>query len=192
VLLFVLWVAMAGSPVMAQPDEGLDASLTQQMPVLLERYGVSGSVVAAIEDGEVAWARAYGLADVSDGTPMGPDMVFNFGSCSKMITAWAAMRLVEAGEVDLDAPVNGYLRRWQVESASYDAAEVTVARLLSHTSGMGVHGYLSAARPRSAPGCTASCTTSPSTTSAGRAMSCSRPRWRTSGGTTPTRSTPPR
>jgi CubicO group peptidase (beta-lactamase class C family) len=151
VLVLVLWVAMPGSPVLAQPDEGLDASLTQQMPVLLERYGVSGSVVAAIEDGDVAWARAYGLADVSDGTPMGPDMVFNFGSCSKMITAWAVMRLVEAGEVDLDAPVNGYLRRWQVQSDSYDAAEVTVARLLSHTSGMGVHGYLDHSPRRVAP-----------------------------------------
>jgi CubicO group peptidase (beta-lactamase class C family) len=133
---------MTASPALAQPDEGLDASLTEQMPVLLERYGVSGSVVAAIEDGDVAWARAYGLADVAEGTPMEPEMVFNFGSCGKMITAWAIMRLVEAGQIDLDAPVNRYLRRWQVESAAYDPAEVTVARLLSHTSGLGVHGYL--------------------------------------------------
>jgi CubicO group peptidase (beta-lactamase class C family) len=142
VLALVFWVAMTGSPALAQTDERLDASLTEQMPLLLERYGVSGSVVAAIENGDVAWARAYGLADVSEGTPMGPDLVFNFGSCGKMITAWAVMRLVEEGKVDLDAPVNRYLRRWQIESATYDAAEVTVARLLSHTSGLGVHGYL--------------------------------------------------
>jgi CubicO group peptidase (beta-lactamase class C family) len=147
----VLWIAMTASPALAQPDEWLDASLTQQMPVLLERYGVSGSVVAAIEDGDVAWARAYGLADVSEGTPMGPHMIFNFGSCGKMITAWATMRLAEAGEIDLDAPVNRYLRRWQVESATYDPAEVTVARLLSHTSGLGVHGYLDHSPRRFAP-----------------------------------------
>jgi hypothetical protein len=82
---------------------------------------------------------------------MGPEMVFNFGSCGKMITAGAVMRLVEAGAIDLDAPVNRYLRRWQVESAAYDPAEVTVARLLSHTSGLGVHGYLDHSPRRIAP-----------------------------------------
>jgi CubicO group peptidase (beta-lactamase class C family) len=151
VLVLVLGLAMTASPALALPDDRLDASLEEQMPALLERYGVPGSVVAAIEDGDVAWARAYGLADVSEGTPMGPEMVFNFGSCGKMITAWAIMRLVEEGEVDLDAPVNRYLRRWQVESATYDPAEVTVARLLSHTSGLGVHGYLDHSPRRVAP-----------------------------------------
>jgi CubicO group peptidase (beta-lactamase class C family) len=150
-LVLVLWVSMSVSPALAQPDEGLEVSLAARMPALLERYDVSGSVVAAIEDGDVVWARAFGLADVSEGTAMGPDMVFNFGSCGKMITAWAVVRLVEEGEVELDAPVNRYLRRWQVESASYDAAEVTVARLLSHTSGFGVHGFLDHSPRRVAP-----------------------------------------
>jgi hypothetical protein len=59
-LVLVFWIAMTASPALAQPDERLDASLAEQMPALLERYGVSGSVVAAIEDGDVTWARAYG------------------------------------------------------------------------------------------------------------------------------------
>jgi CubicO group peptidase (beta-lactamase class C family) len=94
------------SSAQAQPVERFDALLADRMPALLERYGVSGSVVASIEDGDVAWTRAYGLADVSEGTPMKPDMVFEFGSCGKVITAWAIMRLVEQGKVDLDAPAN--------------------------------------------------------------------------------------
>jgi CubicO group peptidase (beta-lactamase class C family) len=129
------------SSAQAQPVERFDALLADRMPALLERYGVSGSVVASIEDGDVVWTHAYGLADVSEGTPMKPDMVFEFGSCGKVITAWAIMRLVEQGKVDLDAPANRYLTRWQIGSTRYDAEEVTVARLLSHTSGLSMHGY---------------------------------------------------
>jgi CubicO group peptidase (beta-lactamase class C family) len=140
--LLLVSLAMPVSSAGAQPGPRFDGLLADRMPELLERYGVPGSVVASIEDGDVAWTRAYGSADVSGGTPMQPDMVFEFGSCGKLITAWAVMRLVEDGAVDLDGPVNRYLRRWQVRSDTYDAREVTVARLLSHTSGLSVHGYL--------------------------------------------------
>ena len=135
----------------AQSSGGFDAALDREMPAFLDRYGVSGSVVAFIDDGAVAWTNAYGLSDVSEGTPMSPDMVFEFGSCGKVLTAWATMRLVEEGLVDLDAPVNDYLKRWQIESDIYDPDEVTVRRLLTHTSGLNMHGYLDYSPRRSNP-----------------------------------------
>jgi len=64
------------------------------------------------------------------------DTVFAAASMSKFITALAVMQLVEAGQVDLDAPVNSYLRRWQLPSAGYDGDAVTVRQLLSHTAGL--------------------------------------------------------
>jgi len=42
------------------------------------------------------------------------------GSNGKVMTAWALMRLVQAGKVELDAPVNRYLKRWQVRSTKFD------------------------------------------------------------------------
>jgi CubicO group peptidase (beta-lactamase class C family) len=126
----------------AQPGDRFAALLDERMPALLERYGVSGSVVAVIEDGDVAGTAAYGLADVSTGSAMRSDMVLEFGSCGKVITAWAVMRLVEDGKVDLDAPVDDYLARWQVGTRTEDAEEVTVGRLLSHTAGLNMHGYV--------------------------------------------------
>jgi CubicO group peptidase (beta-lactamase class C family) len=64
------------------------------------------------------------------------DTVFAVASMSKFITALAVMQLAEAGQVDLDAPVNSYLSRWQLPSAGYDGDEVTVRHLLSHTAGL--------------------------------------------------------
>jgi len=40
--------------------------------------------------GEVTWTRAYGTADLATGRPMEPNMVFNFGSCGKVLTAWVS------------------------------------------------------------------------------------------------------
>jgi CubicO group peptidase (beta-lactamase class C family) len=72
---------------------------------------------------------------------MRQDMVFNHGSNGKVMTAWALMRLVEAGKVELDAPANRYLKRWQIRSTTFDPNGVTPRRLLSHTAGLSVHGF---------------------------------------------------
>ena len=136
------WRADAGSHPASQPADTFAARLDAEMPELLARYDVPGTVVARISNGAVAWTRAYGVANVATGEPMRPDMVFEFGSIGKILTAWATMRLVEQGQIDLDAPANRYLKRWQIESSEYDADQVTIRRLLSHSSGLSIHGYL--------------------------------------------------
>ena len=55
---------------------------------------------------------------------------------SKWITAWGVMTLVEAGRLDLDAPVSTYLTRWSLPTSEFDNGGVTVRRLLSHTAGL--------------------------------------------------------
>ena len=72
---------------------------------------------------------------------MRPNMVFNHGSDGKVLTAWAMMCLVEAGKVELDAPANRYLKRWQIRSTRFDPNGVTLRRLISHTAGLTVHGF---------------------------------------------------
>jgi CubicO group peptidase (beta-lactamase class C family) len=61
---------------------------------------------------------------------------FPLASMSKVITAYAVMQLVQAGRIDLDAPVATYLRQWQLPAGAFDAKGVTVRRLLSHTAGL--------------------------------------------------------
>ena len=129
-------------PGLAADGDEFEDLLEANMPELLDEYGVPGSVVAMIGNGAVIWANAYGVSDIEAGTAMRSDMVFEFGSCGKILTAWATMKLVERGAIDLDTPVNEYLDRFQIESTLYDANAVTVRRLLSHTSGLGIHGYV--------------------------------------------------
>ena len=116
-------------------------ALQEHMPGVLTSNRVPGAVVSYIKNGAVAWTKAFGVGDLQTRTPMRADMVFNHGSNGKVMTAWALMRLVEAGKVDLDAPANRYLKRWQIRSTKFDPDGVTPRRLLNHTAGLTVHGF---------------------------------------------------
>jgi CubicO group peptidase (beta-lactamase class C family) len=74
---------------------------------------------------------------LSIGEPVNADTLFQVASLSKWVTAWGVLALVEADRIDLDAPVNDYLSRWQLPAVDgFTANEVTVRRLLSHTAGL--------------------------------------------------------
>jgi CubicO group peptidase (beta-lactamase class C family) len=125
----------------AATNDSFTITLQEQMPALLATNHVPGTVVSYIKNGEVVWTKAFGVANLKTGTPMQPDMVFNHGSDGKVLTAWGIMRLVEEGKVNLDAPANHYLKRWQIRSTKFDPNDVTIRRLLSHTAGLTVHGF---------------------------------------------------
>jgi len=62
--------------------------------------------------------------------------VFATASLSKWLTAHAVMKLVEQGKLDLDRPVESYLRRWHLPAGAFSSRDVTARRLLSHTAGL--------------------------------------------------------
>lgn len=84
-----------------------------------------------IENGEVADRHFQ-----SRGRAVDEHTLFQLASLSKWTTAWGVMALVEDGKIDLDAPVETYLSRWQLPPGAYDSKGVTVRRLLSHMAGL--------------------------------------------------------
>ena len=65
------------------------------------------------EDDRIVHLRGFGEAD-SSGRPVSPQTPFIIGSLSKSVTALAIMQLVEAGKVELDAPVQRYIPWFRV------------------------------------------------------------------------------
>ncbi len=154
VALFILAIVFSlANPVPAQAGSGdtFAAVLTQRMPELLAKYRVPGAVVSYIQNGEVAWTQAFGLANQSTRAAMSADMIFNFGSTGKVLTGWGVMRLVEQGKVELDTPVNRYLKRWQIQSNLFNPEKVTIRRLLSHTAGLTASGFSDYSQRRRLP-----------------------------------------
>ncbi|MEP2830720.1 serine hydrolase domain-containing protein [Parvibaculum sp.] len=80
--------------------------------------------------------RVAGTSFNSHGRSVDVHSLFQVASLSKWLTAWGVMTLVEQGRIDLDAPVQHYLTRWQLPPSEFSNDEVTIRRLLSHTSGL--------------------------------------------------------
>jgi CubicO group peptidase (beta-lactamase class C family) len=110
-----------------------------------------GLAVALVHRGQVVWAAGYGVADPTTGQPVTATTRFQAASLSKPVTAWGVLRLVESGRIGLDEPVIGRLRRWRPLPSPFDADGITVRRLLSHTAGLSVHGYVGQPSDRPLP-----------------------------------------
>ncbi|WP_337187757.1 serine hydrolase domain-containing protein [Phenylobacterium sp.] len=80
--------------------------------------------------------RPTGEHHLSLGAPVDRDTLFQVASLSKWVTALGVMTLAEGGRIDLDAPVDTYLKRWRLPPGDFDNRGVTVRRLLSHTAGL--------------------------------------------------------
>ncbi|GAB4515019.1 MAG: hypothetical protein OHK0046_17900 [Anaerolineae bacterium] len=95
---------------------------------------IPGLALAIVHDDRIVYMQGYGTTGVND-TPITPNTAFQLGSMSKSFTALAIMQLVEAGNLDLDAPVQRYLPDFQV-GAPTSVEAITVRHLLHHTSGI--------------------------------------------------------
>ncbi len=69
---------------------------------------IPGLTVGVARDGEVVHLTAFGIAG-PDGRPMTTHTGVVIGSVGKSITALAVRQLIEAGRLDLEAPVSRYL-----------------------------------------------------------------------------------
>lgn len=113
------------------PDlAAIDAYVSKQMRDL----GIPGVALGIVQGNQIVHLRGFGVADET-GRPVTAQTPFRIGSITKSFTALAIMQLVEAGKVELDAPVRRYLPWFRVadETAS---AKITVRHLLNQTSGL--------------------------------------------------------
>jgi len=112
------------APQQAQAINGLLSSYVSD-------HHVPGLSVAVVDGGRVLLTQGYGFADVENSVPATADTVYRIASISKPVTATAAMKLVEAGKLDLDAPIQKYCSDFPKKTWP-----ITARELLSHQSGI--------------------------------------------------------
>jgi CubicO group peptidase (beta-lactamase class C family) len=126
-----------------RPAVSITGEPTWSLAERMQHYKVPGVSITVVDKGKIAWTHVYGLADREAGTPVRLDTLFQAGSVSKPVSAFGAMRLVQAGELDLQQPVNARLHRWKIPENEFTSkVPVTLAHLLGHTGGLTVHGFL--------------------------------------------------
>jgi CubicO group peptidase (beta-lactamase class C family) len=119
----------ANGAIIAVPDfAAIDAYVEAER----QAQGIPGLALGIVQGDQIVHLKGFGLADPS-GRAVTSQTPFILFSSSKSFTALAIMQLVEADQVELDAPVQRYLPWFRV--ADPDAsARITVRHLLNHTS----------------------------------------------------------
>jgi CubicO group peptidase (beta-lactamase class C family) len=131
------------------------AAITQKLEDSVQRGDAPGVVALVVDRDGALFEAAAGKSDLTRGTPMRTDAIFNIASMTKPVTSVAIMQLHEQGKLQLDDPVSKYLPgfdKLQVITKFNEAdgtAEsrpaknvMTVRQLLTHTSGIG-YGFSS-------------------------------------------------
>ena len=116
-----------------QPRLNERAKLTDRM----RHYRVPGVSYAIIEEYEIVWAAGHGTLRSGGAMHVTPMTLFHAASTAKVISAAAALKLVEQGQLALDGTVNDKLRSWRIPDNEFTQNEkVTLRRLLSHSGGL--------------------------------------------------------
>jgi CubicO group peptidase (beta-lactamase class C family) len=107
------------------------AMLDDKIQAGMAKYQIPGAAVAVLYQGQ-EHVRGFGVTNVRHPVPVDGDTLFQIGSTTKTFTGTAAMRLVDAGKLDLGGQVQHYLPGFQAPTG---AQAVTVRQLLNHSAG---------------------------------------------------------
>ncbi|WP_448097620.1 serine hydrolase [Luteibacter yeojuensis] len=130
----VSWLVLLSCPshiALAMPVVTPEARVDHYLEGQMRKLRIPGLAVTVVKHDRIVLARHYGTASIEFRQPVRDDTVFAINSVTKAFTGVAAMRLVQAGKLDLAAPVGRYL-----PDLPADWRRVTIRQLLSHTSGL--------------------------------------------------------
>lgn len=123
------------APADSTDPEELAAWLDPLIEQKMAEGHIPGAVFVLVRDGEVAYARGYGVSDMAEQTPVDVEgSLWRVMSLSKPVTAVAAMQLAERGQLDLGTDVEVYLRSVDLPEAF--GQPITTHQLLTHSAGL--------------------------------------------------------
>ena len=106
-------------------------------------YRTPGLSLVVINNGQIEWARSYGVKEAGGNAKVALETLFQAASISKPVVAMGALRLVQQGKLSLDEDVNRKLKSWKFPETEFTKEQkVTTRRLLSHNAGISVAGFL--------------------------------------------------
>lgn len=143
--------AMARAPLEAEALRPLVADLSEAAADAVDSRRAAGLGIALVIDGEVRWIDAWGLRERGRRDAYTTTTPFPIGELSRLHTVAMAMALVEAGKLDLDAPIGQYLPGFTLRSRFPEAPPVRVRDLLSHHGGLPYARLAGSFQPADAP-----------------------------------------
>src|SRR5437016_34593 len=108
------------------------------MQEMIAKNEIAGAVTVVVTNDKLLHPESTGFADVAAKRPMTPDTVFWIASMTKPITGTAILMLQDEGKLKVADPVAKYLPEFaSLKTPSGKPANLTIAQILTHTSGLG-------------------------------------------------------
>ncbi len=111
-----------------EPQESPSAGFEGDLEALKEYFHIPGMAAIVTQRGEVVYENYFGYADLATERPVDSTTIFPVGSITKTFAAVLLMQLAEAGDLDLNDPINDYLADSQLSDS------ITILHILSQTS----------------------------------------------------------
>jgi len=149
-------VSNASSVGASHEDAGLSSQRLERIGTTIQKAidegRLAGAVSLVARHGNIAYFKAFGMADRDAKKPMRPDSIFRICSMTKPITSVAVMMLYEEGRFMLSQPVSDFIPEFKnmkvldppqpqdktsPPGALVDAKRpITIFHLLTHTAGL--------------------------------------------------------
>ncbi|NIM12137.1 MAG: serine hydrolase [Candidatus Aminicenantes bacterium] len=140
----ICWITIATSGCSKDSGEQEQiAKIKKAVTGLMEKEEIPGLSMTIIKDGKLWWPEGFGVKSTESGEPVTADTVFEACSLSKPVFAYAALKLVEEGKLDLDTPLVNYVPEMsylekeflngKIEDQRFK--KITARHVLTHTTG---------------------------------------------------------
>lgn len=125
-------------PLMKAANEEFREARSLIADAIAERSIVSAAVGVA-HGGKIIWLEAFGLSNGPQRARATAHTAYPVASVTKPMTATAIMLLAERGKIDINDPVEEYIKPLEFKAYGGEFKDVTLKHLLNHTSGLPMH-----------------------------------------------------
>lgn len=131
---------LRSNPITIRSDATKSATIDNLVSAMVGTNG-PGTAIAVLKHGVIVHLAGYGLANPKTKTPITSETMFHMASTGKQFTGLGIMMLAEQGKLDYDAPLTKYIPKFSniihfISDLKSFSPEVTIRRLLHHTSGV--------------------------------------------------------
>lgn len=108
----------------------------------LEKYKLAGFSVVVFQNYEIVYSKQFGVKSIDSKEKIDQNTAFSTASISKPITALLCFILEEKGLINLDDPIDPFLKRWHLPKSKFtENNSPTWRQFLNHTAGTSQGGF---------------------------------------------------
>ena len=133
------WISLDSSGQQIEENTGIDNIFSDW-----NKSDVPGGAVGIIKEGQLIYAKGYGMGDLEHNIAITPTSVFYIASVSKQFVTFSILLLEEQGKLNLDDPIQKFLPDFPTYGTS-----LTIRHFIHHTSGVRDYLTLMALKGRS-------------------------------------------